>query len=632
MTRTRWQSLAVVASFVVPTVVYVAALLVYPNRDVLILWERTPPYPLALAATTVVLIAFSISAWRLLNRVAGDTLTRAQRWQLAGLVVGGGFALQLGITAMAEPDALVAIAERTYAWKANGYWTVGAGVTDIAAFIGQYDTMAPTYPVHQMRHPPGLSLVFTAGAALFGLLPGPAATVAGWLRPYSCNSLVPVMVPDAQMAAGLFGIVVEVALAMVPVLPVFALVRRLAGARAAVWAACLYTLMPGMGLWVTQFDRGFNLATALTLYFTERMVTESRLRHAAAAGLTLSFATFASFGAVPIGLMAGVYALVRLVQTGRWDLRRRAVQAGLVLAGAASVWLLCWVAFGLDPIALYHAVFDSHLGIEFPFWPFVAWHPWDAITCIGVAVCALSLSAGWRRAAALSAALWVPLATLSLLHVARAETGRVWMYFGAAAVAAAAVAVAGRGRRTGAALLVVASLQTLVMGAVLKPMTDIGISPQRHVSATVPATAVTVDTRFGASGQIALLAYDVSPLRPGSDAVVRLYWQRMSEQPLEASFKSFIHVAEGLEDQARVAQSDSIPAREKYPTTCWKQGEIVEDVHYLPVAAGARPGEYPVFVGLYDPKLGMRPPTFASDPARQMHGSVLLPTRARLSP
>lgn len=632
MSRARWMSLAVVASFVAPTLVYAAALLFYPARDALVLWERTPPYPVALVATAAMLAVFGVVAWRLLQSIQGDALTRAQTWQLTALVVAGGLALQLGITAMAEPDALVAIAERTYAWKANGYWTVGAGVTDVAAFIGRYDTLAPSYPVHQMRHPPGLSLVFTAGSAFFGLLPGPAAIVAEWLRPYSCNSLVPVTAPDAQMASGLFGIAVEIAVAMLPVVPLFALVRRLAGARAAAWAACLYTLMPGMGLWVTQFDRGFNLATALTLYLAERMVTEGRLRHALAAGLTLSFATFASFGAVPIGLMAGVYSVVRLAQTGKWDLGRRAVQAGLVIAGAGSVWLACWFAFGLDPIALYHVVFDSHLGIDFPFWPFVVWHPWDAITFIGVAACALSLVAGWRRAAALSAALWVPLVALSLLHVARAETGRVWMYFGATAVGAAAIAIADRGRRAQVALLAVTSLQTLVMGAVLKPMIDIGIPQQRHASAAIPASAVIVDTRFGASGQMALLAYDIGALRPGADAVVKLYWQRMSEQPLDASYKAFVHVAADLSDQSRVAQSDSIPAREKYPTTCWKRGEVVEDVHYLPVKAGAPPGEYPVFVGLYDPIGGARPPTFASEPAKQMHGSVLLPTSALVAP
>jgi hypothetical protein len=42
----------------------------------------------------------------------------------------------------------------------------------------------------------------------------------------------------------------------------------------------------------------------------------------------------------------------------------------------------------------------------------------------------------------------------------------------------------------------------------------------------------------------------------------------------------------------------------------------------------AKPGQYPIFVGLYDPAKNERPPTFASAPAKQMYGSVLLPDPA----
>jgi hypothetical protein len=56
----------------------------------------------------------------------------------------------------------------------------------------------------------------------------------------------------------------------------------------------------------------------------------------------------------------------------------------------------------------------------------------------------------------------------------------------------------------------------------------------------------------------------------------------------------------------------------------------VADVMPLVVSADARPGDYFVFVGLYDPLTERRPPTFASPPAQQLHGSVLLPTRARV--
>jgi hypothetical protein len=77
-----------------------------------------------------------------------------------------------------------------------------------------------------------------------------------------------------------------------------------------------------------------------------------------------------------------------------------------------------------------------------------------------------------------------------------------------------------------------------------------------------------------------------------------------------------------------VAQHDEMPVRSLYPTTCWAKGQIVEYRQRLPVNADAKAGDYPIFVGLYDPLTNQRPPTFASEPAQQMHGSVLLPTKA----
>jgi len=71
--------------------------------------------------------------------------------------------------------------------------------------------------------------------------------------------------------------------------------------------------------------------------------------------------------------------------------------------------------------------------------------------------------------------------------------------------------------------------------------------------------------------------------------------------------------------------------RSLYPTTCWAKGQIVEDTHVLPVEVSAQVGDYPIFVGLYDPTKNARPPTFASPPSKQLYGSVLLPTKAKVT-
>lgn len=650
---TRRSSLLLVLLVAAPTLLYVGMLLFYPNRDLLILWKRDfGVSPLAVAFIAASVIGYCAAAWVILSRI-GETITRRQKGMLAALVIVGGLWLQIAITAATEPDPFVGLARRTYAWATGGYWTVGAQVTDLRDFVSQYAQRAPLYPVHQARHPPGLSLIFTLGTRLFELAPGLATPVAGWLRPHSCLSLVNVNVPDPIMASGLFGVLVEIVLAMLPIVPLFALVRRLAGDKAAAWSVVLYPLMPGFGMWVSQFDRGVALATVTILYFCERLIAERRLRFALFAGLMLSVATFATFGAAPIALMAAVYSLVRLLTLsprgrGRgegvsWVRTNVPFLAGATLLaalGAASVWAIALIWTGLNPAGLYRVVFDSHLGIEFPFWPFVFWHPWDMLTMIGLPIAMLAIFAGWRKATALSAAFVVTLLALSLAHVARGETGRVWMYFGPVAVAVAAIVLTGlheeaKARRRVSLsstlpffVLSLLGLQLVVQGSVLRVLIDYGIVPESLPSATIPADATRVDARFGASGQIALLGYTLDELTPGEEGNITLFWQRMSEQPIEAAFKGFVHVASDESDQARIAQHDEMPMRSQFPTTCWQQGQVVADVMPLQVSAAAQRGEYFVFVGLYDPLTNQRPPTFASPPAQQMHGSVLLPTRA----
>jgi Dolichyl-phosphate-mannose-protein mannosyltransferase len=633
--RSGWGLLVLCA---VPTLIYVGMLLFYPSRDLLILWPRMyDAAPLAVAALITLMALYTGLGLMWVRRV-GDQPGRAAVAALSGLVVVGGLALQLALVNATNGDPLKEIARRTYAWKTGGYWTVGAPVTDVRDFVGQYAGRAPKYPVHQKRHPPGLSLIFTAGTRMFEAMPGAATSVAGWLRPDSCQSLLPVNTADATMAAGLFGAIAEVVLAMLPIWPLALLVRRLAGARAAAMAALLYALTPGFTQWVSQFDRGVALATVLVVYGIERMIVDRKRRYALFAGLTLSVATFMTFGAVPIGLIGLIYGLVRLLQTSpgyTWAARARAALSAtrfvitsvlLAVLGVATVWAVMYAWAGLDPVALYTVVFDSHLSLEFSFWPFVVWHPWDLLTMVGLPVVVLSLAA-WRKAPALAAAFWVPLLALSLAHVARGETGRVWLYFTPLAVGAAAVMLSGSSRVVQLAVLTLLGAHLVTQGVLIRTH-EYGFWPDSLPKARIPADATGVDTRFGASGQIALLAYRLEPLERGTERQVTLYWQRMSEEPLQTAFKAFVHVARDESDQARVAQHDEMPVRELYPTTCWVKGQIVEDAHELTIPTDAPLGQFPVFVGLYDPLAEVRPPTFASPPAQQMHGSVLLPERA----
>ncbi len=284
----------------VPTMVFIAFLLFYPQRDLLILWPREAPTLDAVIPLVIGVVAYcALALWILADRTHG-------RWRaigLVGLATVGALVVQIAVTRAGEPDVWVALLRRTYAWKATGYWTVGAPVTDIADFIGNYPARLDLYPVHQARHPPGLSLVFWLGTRVFEAVPGLAESIAAPLREQSCQSLLSVMTPAPVMASGLFGAVVEIAMAMLTVVPLYFLVKRLAGHTAAAWAVALYPLAPGFGMWVSQFDRGFALITATVLLLCESIITANSKRHAFAAGMLLSLGTFLSFGAAPIAVL-----------------------------------------------------------------------------------------------------------------------------------------------------------------------------------------------------------------------------------------------------------------------------------------------------------------------------------------
>ena len=625
----------------IPTLVFVLALVFYPNRDGLILWPRDFGVPLRtvliVAGAVFLYLLVALALWLRLREK--QHLSGRDKFALVAVFVIGGLVLQVVATLPSEPDVWAGIVRRTYAAFIGGYYTVGAPITDVADFIGRYAERAPLYPVHQARHPPGLALIFWAGAQLFKPFPAVADVVANWMRPESCLSWLPVNVPSNIMAAGFFGLLIEVFTAMLTALPLYAVVKRLAGQNAAVLSVLLLPLVPGFGMWLSQFDRGLGLGLMTMIYLVERWVTDRKPVFALLAGLTLSVCTFMSFGAVPMGLAAALYALVRLGQrtpraAWRTWLKPSLVAVLLALLGSISVWLVAYIAFGLDPVQLYRVVFDSHLGIEFSFWPFVLWHPWDVLTFAGLAIVVVAEVWGWRKGAPLSAAFFITLTVLALMHVARGETGRVWMFFVPLAVGAGAIALTShaQSRRLTATVMALLALQLVPQAALMRVMTGYGIPPAQLPVVTVPDEAVKIDARFTGTGQIALLAYQIDPLKRGERGQITLYWQRMSPEaePIETAFKVFVHVAEDERDQARVASFDAMPMDWKYPTTCWQPNQIVRDVQPLPVNADAQPGQYPIFVGLYDPATETRPPTFASPPAQQLYGSVRLPTPAQV--
>ena len=114
------------------------------------------------------------------------------------------------------------------------------------------------------------------------------------------------------------------------------------------------------------------------------------------------------------------------------------------------------------------------------------------------------------------------------------------------------------------------------------------VVPER--SYDTPAMEQRLEAPLGA--EVSLLGYDLT-----ADGLLTLYWQPLA--PLGASYKVFVHVLG--EDEAILAQADSVPAGGARPTTGWLPGEVITDAHSVPLE-----GATALAVGLYDEASGQR--------------------------
>ncbi len=96
---------------------------------------------------------------------------------------------------------------------------------------------------------------------------------------------------------------------------------------------------------------------------------------------------------------------------------------------------------------------------------------------------------------------------------------------------------------------------------------------------------------------VRLIGYRLEPneLRTSNKVRLVLYWQCIA--PLDKDYTVFVHLADAA--GTPLSQGDGPPVRGLYPTSGWQAGEILADVHELPVDAKLPPGEYQLLVGLY---------------------------------
>jgi hypothetical protein len=74
---------------------------------------------------------------------------------------------------------------------------------------------------------------------------------------------------------------------------------------------------------------------------------------------------------------------------------------------------------------------------------------------------------------------------------------------------------------------------------------------------------------------------------------------------MKQAYKVFVHVLDPTGEHV-VAQRDAEPQDGKAPTPSWVVGEVVDDEYAISLPGDLKNGEYPVEIGVYDPRSGDR--------------------------
>jgi len=131
--------------------------------------------------------------------------------------------------------------------------------------------------------------------------------------------------------------------------------------------------------------------------------------------------------------------------------------------------------------------------------------------------------------------------------------------------------------------------------------TEEWVGDVRFVSYAVPqAPASEMETAvalpFGNAITLEGVTLNERSLQPGDILQVTLFWQ--TAVPLAQRYKVFLHLVGP--DGELVAQRDSEPGGNLKPTNTWQPVETVIDNHGLLIPPDLPPGEYGLYLGLYD--------------------------------
>lgn len=98
--------------------------------------------------------------------------------------------------------------------------------------------------------------------------------------------------------------------------------------------------------------------------------------------------------------------------------------------------------------------------------------------------------------------------------------------------------------------------------------------------------------------RIKLLGFSLDPPQPkrGDTVEVTFYWTAV--KPIPEEYQVFVH-GDAISGNARRIHGDHFPAKGKYPTDVWREGEVVVDPFTISVPGTYGPERLGIYTGMY---------------------------------
>ena len=593
-------------------------------------WQRyhLPGMESRVWATAAVLLAVGLVCYRL---IAPPTDAPPRRWPVTvALLFVLGLVVRLAFQLLEHPDPFVTLFYRTVSTRNLGaFYYDAVNVLDRAAFLRTYPAqLAEMTGFSPRTHPPGNLILFWGAAELFERLPAIANSIGPRFRDYLCAAPEsPILYyPNYLLAAASLQVAMPLWGALV-VVPFMGLARRLSDARSAMRGGIFLILTPGIVLFMGHWAHLYTLLAIGALLLTHIGLEKRKLVLLLLAGIVLSLATFLSFSNVAVGVLVFGYLLLYRVQTlagpeqqaaeRRAQYRRLLIESIVLLLGALSLWIAYRLFFGVSFLDVYRQGMSIHeqitgyrsYGLWFfsnlvDFWLFMGIPALIAVVSMfGSEIRGSGLPVIHRRAYIPFWTFILVLLGLNLSGISRGEVARLWMFFMPLAWLAVLPVLARWSRRRLGVMLAVQIAQLLLLGYFVRtvgPSNYPFYAPQA-AALSLPAEATSVAASFGEAPTIRLLGYTVEQVASaeveGGDnaADVTLYWQ--AEGRIAYPYTVFVHLL--APTGQLVAQHDSMPQQDAWPTVCWRPGEIVADTHRLTLPAGMSIESGNLYTGLY---------------------------------